>query len=416
MEASLRSLDLYLQYPAGAVVKTRELRDVGCGMYLTYYTVVNDEIWASTSASNLVFALGELEPNETFDPPNFFDEQPIMERLLPSLPPGVVEHTPAVVGQLLRSVGLLSEKYWDDSIETIDKRVTKLRPFERRTATSSSVDFSPTFRLSDPAEFVTRSATHITEFINTIEKQFPNHHHIARVGGMDSQLLLLAPKVTDNWHVFSAEPNYPIVKDFVEENDISVQNVFRHDNQNEETDADLKRKLICSDLRTDPRHLRWYPTLEQLVDRFDGKVIFWCGTEGDTIYSYHADYQAKEGTAYFDLHQSRAANWQSVTHQVTKNYTGAAALSPYHSEEIWSELYRHYDPNMIDKGTDLRYELGEELAGRSVTWPTSNPGPAPYTYDIVVDPRELYTEYIHGVLNGEHSQLITENRGECLTL
>lgn len=406
MEDSLRSIDLYLQYPAGAVIKTRELRDVGCGMYLTYYTIVDDEIWASTSASNLVFALGDLELNEAFDPPDFFAEQPLIERLIPSIPPRVVEHTPAVVGQLLRSVGLLSEKYWDDSIETIDQRVTKLRPFERRTPTSSSVDFNPTFQLTDSTEFVTKSATHIIEFINTIEKQFPDYHHIARVGGMDSQLLLLAPKISDNWHVFSAEPNYPIVKNFVEENKISVQNIFRHDNQNEETEADLKRKLICSDLRTDPRHLRWYPTLEQLVDRFNGKVIFWCGTEGDTIYSYHADYQAKERKAYFNLHQSRAANWQSVTHQVTKNYTGAAALSPYHSEDIWSDLYRHYDPSMINKGTDLRYNLGEELAGRSVKWPSSNPGPAPYTYNQKVNSKKLYLDYIRQVINNKYDKII----------
>ncbi len=410
MEESLRSIDLYLSYPAGKVVKTKQLRDVASGMYLCYYAVVDDEVWASTSVTELVFELGELYENESYDPPDFLSEQPFVERLLPSLPAGLIERTPEFVGQFLRSKGYLSQTYWDESIKTIDRRINKLRPFEQVTPTSSKITFEPTLSLSDPAEFVSQSAKYIMEFVHDIEKQYPDYDHIVRVGGMDSQLILLVPKLCDeNWHAFSADPNYSYVEDFVESNNIPIEQLYRHNNKNEESKTELERKLICSDLRSDPRHLRWYPTLERIAEKYDGNVIFWDGTEGDTIYSYHAEYQSNDGVEYFNLHQSRAANWQSVTHQVTKNYTGAAALSPYHSEQIWNKLYRHYDPAMINKGTDLRNDLGKQLAGRPIEWPDKNPGPTPYSYDISFDPKEKYKEYILDVLN-QNTKSVIANR------
>lgn len=399
MNDSLRSIDLHLHHEAGEVVSTQTLRDVACGMYPVYYTVQEESVLACTSAAELIIYIGDFQMNTEFSPPNFFEDEPIVDRLLPSIPSWIVERIPSVVGNTMRSTGLMTATHWYEGTDTIDKRVHKLRPFETVTPRSSEVEFEPTYSLTDPDEFIERSVDQFQTFINTIERAFPDHHHIARVGGMDSQLILLAPKVSENWHVFSAEPNFKLVEKFIQENDIQIQNLFRHDNKNEETRDDLRRKLICSDLRSDPRHLRWYPTLEEIVDRFDGKVIFWCGTEGDTIYSYHPEYQAGDREDFFALHKRRAANWQSVTHQVSKNYTGAGALSPYHSEEIWDRLYRHYDPNMISKGDDLRDEFGRRLADKPITWPTSNPGPAPYEYSISIDIYKEYFEYISSNLD-----------------
>lgn len=404
----LRSIDLYLSYPAGTVVRTSELQDVGCGMYLCYYTVVDDEVWAATSATELIFALGSLKENPSYNPPEFLETQPLVDRLLPSLPASLIERTPDLVGKALRSVGLLSETYWDESVETIDERIAKLQPFERVTPTTRTTEFSPTLSLTNKSEFVDRSVTHITDFIHTIERAYPDHHHIVRVGGMDSQLILLVPKLNpEKWSAFSAEPNYDLVTEFIEANDLPVSTVYHHTNENEETPADVERKLICSDLKSDPHHLRWYPTLDKIVNEHNGNVIFWDGTEGDTLYSYHLEYQSRSGTEYFDLHRTRAANWQAVTHQVTKNYTGAAALSPFHSEAIWNDLYQHYNPDMISKGVDLRYELGEQFAGQEITWPTKNPGPAPYEYNNTYDSMSIYTQYIKDVLAGDRKSVIS---------
>lgn len=394
MSDSLRSIDLHLDHKSGTVVSTQKLRDVACGMYPVYYTVRNNSVLACTSAAELIIHLGDLQLNGEFSPPNFLQKEPLIDRLQPSIPSWVREWIPNVVGNTLRSTGLMTATHWYEGTDTIDKRVHKLRPFEEITPSSTDIKFEPTYSLSDPGEFVEQSARQLRAFINAVERRFPDHHHIARVGGMDSQLILLTPKISDNWHVFSADPNFKIVRKFIQENNIQIQNLFRHDNENEESREELYRKLICSDLQSDPRHLRWYPTLEQIVEKFNGNVIFWCGTEGDTIYSYHPEYQAADHETFFNLHKRRAANWQSITHQVTKNYTGAAAISPYHSEEIWNSLYRHYDPRMISKGDDLRDELGRRLADGPVTWPMKNPGPAPYSYSITMDSQQKYKQYI----------------------
>lgn len=394
MKDSLRSIDLHLHYDPGEVVETRELVDVACGMYPCYYTVKDQRVLVSTSVTDLIFHLGDFQRNEEFDPPNFIQDEPIVDRLVPSIPNWLIECVPPQIGDLLRSSGMMTSTYWHKEPHTIDRRIKKLQPFDKVTLKGITNEFKPTYSLSDPQVFVKRSADYIQSFINRIEREWPGYHHVARVGGMDSQLILLAPKVSDNWHVFSADPNFDIVHNFIKQNNIDVQRLFHHDNENEESRKELIRKLICSDLQSDPRHLRWYPTLEEIVDEFNGKVIFWCGTEGDTIYSYNTDYQSGTRKKFFDLHQTRAANWQSTTHQVTKNYTGAAALSPYHSEEIWDELYRHYDPDMIKKGVDLRERIGQLLFDNNIIWPDRNPGPKPYQYDINMQPISEYIKYI----------------------
>lgn len=392
------SLEVHLKGAPGRVHTVEAIEDVGCGMYPIYYVERESEILVGTSVTDLIFELGCFQENEAFDPPKYLEEAAIGDGLQSLLPASLLELVPNSVASIMRDVGFLSSTHWNESSETADNRVKALQPFEYVTPNGSSREFEPTFSVSDPEEFVDRSAAYIQEFVNEVERQFPNHEHIIRMGGKDSQLIALVPKITDNWSVFSAEPNHPVVKRFLEKNNININELYYHDNQNEESFEEFRRKVICSDLRSDPRHLRWYPTLEEIVTSHDGDVIFWGGTEGDTIYSYHVDYGNASGEEYFDLHFSRAANWQSITHQATKNYTGVPMLSPYHSPAIWKELYRHYDPQMISEGDDLRPALGERLFDNDVWWPERNPGPSPYIYDWKVSLRSLYLEYIHETL------------------
>lgn len=391
---TISSLSLHLEYPEGAVLPVKKLQDVGCGIYPVYYVRQNDHVLVSTSVTELIFELGDFRRNNSFNPPEFLESTPIGDKLELFLPSRVRENVPSSFASWLRTVGFLSSTYWYENPQTVDQRIEILQPFEEVTSHGTEQTFDPTYSLSHPEKFVNRSVDYITDFVNDIERRFPDHEHIIRMGGKDSQLIALVPKISENWSVFSAEPNYQLVNQFIQENGISVNQLYHHDNQNEESRDEFCQKIICSDLRSDPRHLRWYPTLQKIVDEHDGDVIFWCGTEGDTIYSYHVDFSSVSKEEYFDLHFERAANWQAITHQVTKNYTGAPAISPYHSPSIWEDLYQHYDPRMISKGDDLRPQLGEQLYGGDVWWPDRNPSPNPYSYDWTSKVEPMYVEYI----------------------
>lgn len=404
----MRSIDLHLDYPAGEVVSANEVIDTTAGINPVYYYQRENEVLASTSLTELIFELDSFDRNHGFTPSNYFesaDEESILDRLYEYLPAGLTSPIPQSVTLYLIETGLFDAgTEWSETAETVDSRIRVLRPFERVTPIERVREFEATNALTDTAEFVERSAEEIAEFIHTIERRFPGHEHVIRVGGRDSQLIALAPKLTDNWHVFSAEPNHWIVDRFLFENDIEVGEFFYHDNQNEESWREFRRKLICGDIRTDPRHQRWYPALDDIAERFDRDCIFWIGTEGDTINTYFPEFH--EADDYFEPHFSRAANWQGLTHQVTKNYTSAPALSPYHSESIWKNLYRHYNPEMMSRSADLRPRIAEQWHGNDVWWPERNPAPQPYDYPFEDDYRDIYFDYISDRLNGNVESVI----------
>jgi hypothetical protein len=405
---ALRSIDLHLDYPAGEVVAVDELVDVGAGMYPVYYTRRDGRVLASTSVAELIVDLGTFERDPAFDPPDFLgrsDDGSLLDRLEALLPDALRAPIPPTVAPKLRDLGLLGgEPAWYGTSNTADSRIAVLEPFERVTPDDRVREFEPTYSLDDRNEFVERSAREIRQFVNGIERQYPEHHHVVRVGGRDSQLITLVPKVTDRWHVFSAEPNHGIVDRFLAENGVEVGEFFHHDNANEESREEFRRKVICSDLRVDPRHLRWYPTLERIVDRFDGNCIFWIGTVGEQFNTYYPFYH--DSGRFFERHFTRAAKWQGVTHQVTKNYTGAAALSPYHSESIWENLYRVHDPGMMAGAPDLRPAIAAQWYDRDLWWAERNPAPEPYEYDFGEGYHREYFEYIRERLDGEAESVV----------
>ncbi|MDX1745262.1 MAG: hypothetical protein R3324_04935 [Halobacteriales archaeon] len=410
---TLKSIDLHLEYPAGEVVAVDEVVDVGAGIYPVYYYRRDGDVLVSTSVTELVHELGTFERNPDFDPPNFLtksDHKSFLDRLVPLIPDVVRSPIPPTVAARLRDADLIggTEDFYA-SEETADRRISVLRPFERVTATDRTQSFEPTYELDDPEEFVERSAREIQGFVNRIERRYPDREHVIRVGGKDSQLIALAPKLApENWHVFSAEPNYPLVREFLEQNEVPMGELFRHDNVNEETPEEFRRKVVCGDLRASPRHQRWYPTLEDIVERFDGECVFWIGTAGDAFNRYYTKYHASGN--FFGLHLSRASKWVSITHQVTKNYTGAAALSPYHSESIWENLYRIHDPGLMSPGMDLRPEIAAQWYDRDLWWPEENPSPAPYDYDFGEDYHQLYYDYVEAYLGGETASVIRRNQ------
>ena len=389
----ITSLQLHLHYPAGEVVETRCLEDVGCGIYPCYYLRYKDKIKVSTSVTSLIFDSQEIQLNPDFKPPDF-----IKQRSKQNL----ASNTSDLFKKLVKhfTLGLFpdhlrTENGWYEMWETIDKRVKKLRPFEKITPGYTTVTFKPDFTIYDKKIIVTRTVNHMQKFVYNVEKDFPDYDHIVMTGGNDSQLISLISKLNDEkWHIFSAEPNYTLVKEFIEENDINVNKIFRHDNQNEETIEDFTRKVICGDMYSNPQDLRWLPSLKKIAEEFNHNCVFWTGTAADAIYSFHKEFHNNSKEDYFKVHMSRVSTWQGNSIQTSKNFVGCPFLSPYHSKEIWEELYQHLDPSIITKDTDLRKEIGERLFGKPVKWPDKNPGPAAYIYNFEIDLYEVYLRYI----------------------
>lgn len=102
------------------------------------------------------------------------------------------------------------------------------RPTSTQWDINSGVDVSaqqPARRLysllRDHDEFAQRTAEHLIRFVNRVEEASPDHEHVIVTGGKDSYLISLVPKRTDNWHVLSFDPNYPLVTEFAERSVLS---------------------------------------------------------------------------------------------------------------------------------------------------------------------------------------------------
>jgi hypothetical protein len=388
MQESISSLDLYLRFSAEQVVETDCLVDVSGGIYPCYYIKYGDHLKVSTSVTSLVIDSGKFFLNPTFKPRDFLREQTRQYRL------GF-----RIMRKLNRYVGYprIAESIpWYETWESIDKRVMKLKAFEEVTNTASRCWFRPDFSIRNHKTIIDRSAKLIRAFINEVENEFPDHHHVVLVGGMDSQLILLAPKQNPHqWHWFSAEPNYSLNVRWIEKNGVRLNRSFFHDNRNEESAEDFRRKIICGDLYSDPSHIRWLPTMTKIAQNFDHRCLFWGGTMSGPAHFYDGHQRldfSRDREGFFRSHFHRTATWQGNYHQVFKNFTGAPYLSPYHSFEIWKELYQHIDPATYAKAEDLRRPIGDKLFGRPVWWLDENPGPQTYRYSSYVNAYKAYVD------------------------
>lgn len=390
-------MELHLDFPAGQIVKTKCAEDVGCGVYPCYYRINGDYIEVSTSVISLILHSGEFVYNGAFKPPDFL-KPPVLKKLFSSFLFRINK-----INRLL-SLGIFQvNKCWYESSHTIDKRVKKLRPFETVNLDSNKVFFKPDYTYKSE-KLVEKSVYYLKKFINDIEKKYPEAEHIILTGGKDSILIAMVPKINKNkWHIFSADPNYALVKKCLAQNKVEMNRLFRHDNRNEESREDIERKIRCGDLYSDIRHIRWLPRLREIGLEFAKKCIFWTGTTADTIYSFKEEFSNHFSKNYFTIHKTRACSWQGNYHQTFKNFVDCPLLSPYHSGEIWQEVYLHFDPAKIKRDTDLRDQIGEKLHGRPLTWPPDNPGPTPYSYDTYINTYEYYLNFIKETIKSKNS-------------
>jgi len=392
----LDSLDLHLKVPPGGVVETLCLTDGACGIHPCYYRRLPDRLKVSTSAIDLIAEAGPLDPDPAFQPHEYLLGDDARQRFVQgtaALPKGVKDLAKRLLPPFLLNP-LARNRFWYESWATLDARVHKLRPFERVTPEGATGNFSPDFSMRQPDELVEGVTAHLLQFTRDIETRYPEHHHVMMVGGRDSQILALIPKLNpEHWHVFSAAPNGPLVRQWMEQNHLHTGRFFSHDNRNEETPAETEQKIVCSDLYSDPRHMRWLPALRRIAKGYDFKCIFWSGSAADALHvgrSFHRRYLQKNPAGFFDIHLTRVPCLVGNYHQVVRNFTGCPLLCPYETEAIWREVYSHHGPAVIPVGMDLRPLIGERLAGRPIRWLDSNPAPAPYVYAARFNAREIY--------------------------
>lgn len=413
----LKSIELYLKYSANQVIETDGIIDVGCGIYPCYYYRCKQKLYVSTSVLALIEHLGNFKKNTNFKPRDFYNNPPrayyksrfrnifinintkswLKQKALHGLHVFLKKISKVIkfnIIDFLFKVEYVKEADWHFDYQTIDKRIIKLKAFEEVTINKSRchLTYKP---LTDSKEIIiNKAAKLISNYINDIEKAYPNHHHVILTGGMDSQLIWLAPKLDKaKWSCFTSEPNVQVVSKWLKLNGIKPIHFFKHEDDNKDTLEVLKRKTMCSDLFSDMSHLRWMPKMKEIACQFDNKVIFWGGTAADAIFKYYPDFHKNKNT-FYKLHAERVASFQGNYHQVFKNYTDCPYLSPYHSEEIWRDLFLKMDPLFIKSDGDVRKILGEIIASRQVEWVDENPSPKAYKYNFEFDPVVYYETYI----------------------
>ena len=397
----LTSFEVYTKYHLGQVLETDALVDVCSGMNPCYYMQAGDRLKVSSSVASLIIDSGKFEINPGFKPPQFF-MHPWQRNAV-----DFARNTINAVEKKLRGTSILQSRtvkklksiapaevktfLWDPhysahiSCDSIDGRIRKIKPFESVSAGHSAMVLDLDYSLTSLDEYLEKSAHLMRKAINDIEAAFPQKKHIILMGGKDSQLIGLIPKLNENnWYIFSAEPNYTLIKDWVLQNNLHVTKIFAHDGHNEEKMADFKRKVVCSDLYTNLIHVRYLPTLENIVREFDNECIFWLGSMPRRASLYDASHRKADAPIssdqFFNVHLNTFPGWQGNIQQTYSNYLGCPFLSPYYLKDMWFELYAHLDPSIIVSGQDYRARLGEMLAGRKIVWPSQNPGPAPYQY------------------------------------
>jgi len=397
---------LHRDYPARTVVETRCLRDAACGIYPCYYRRLPDRLRVASSAAALIADLGDLRINPAFQPREYLLGDDARQQFIHGtarLPKAVKDSAKRLLpAALLRR--LSKARFWTESWETMDARVFKLKPFERVTPQGSVDLFKPDFSLRNADCLVEGVACHLERYVREMEEQYPRHDHVMMIGGKDSQILALIPKrYPERWHVFSAAPNSTLVLPWLGWNDVEVGQVFVDDSRNQETRGETEHKIVCSDLYSDSRHMRWLPALRRIAGSFDFRCFFWSGSAADALHvgrSFHQRYASRDPLEFFDIHLKRVPCLVGNYHQVVKNFTGCPLLCPYQTDEIWSEVYAHHGPAVIPAGVDLRPRIGERLAGRPIRWLDTNPGPAPYRYDRPFDAREIYLKALREKLEG----------------
>lgn len=279
----------------------------------------------------------------------------------------------------------------------------------------------PEVRLSakqkDPQAYAEALCEAVVDDVHAVERRFSGWKNIVLVGGKDSLNLLLLP-----WRnpvvAYSADPNYPLVREFVERNSLPLQVVHLQDDA-----GDLHSQVVENATLLSLQHCRWTGHLDAIAKAHAGEVVFWKGQLGDvfnTPYwqryaSFPVHRSAPRGIQRFKSWgarlierigredrsplevalETRGAYWQGTHMALLRGLLNAPVLSAYHgarAERIWSTVDRQKAVQM-----DLRPLMGELWAGKPVWYPDLNPSPAPIIERRAANSIDVFLEAIVSV-------------------
>jgi len=357
----MNTYDFYLNSKPFEITIVDEIIDNAAGTYPCYYTVKDNQLMISGSVYALIKELG-----------NFIQNNRVR-------------------------IGRYATSY-----QTHDTRIMRIQPFEKINCVCGKLIKTNNFTSSnnlDLNDFIDKEAELLTEHVNSIERRYPDAIHIAEVGGKDSQIILLIPKLSKNWYVFSAFPNYPLVKQFVELNNIDINKFYTHLGDDEfEDNKFIEEKIVALDGLQQLLHLRWGKSHRKLaIQEFGGKkVIFWDGDSGGNLNSPLNINRLKKiqrtEVEFFRFFWTCSPLHQGATHQYYKQL-GLTRLDIYSYPQLWKDVFMQYNPiNILKK--DIRKQLGDKVFGKSVKWIDENPAPPAWKAQLRYDVRKIYTDCI----------------------
>lgn len=255
--------------------------------------------------------------------------------------------------------------------------------------------------LSEIEEFVAALVVALKTDIAAAEARHPGYRNLVLCGGKDSLNLLLLPW-SNPVTAISAQPNYPLVKRFVVENELPIEVVALGDPY----DADLRTIETALALgRADLQHWRWGGDLMRIAASHDHRALFWKGQLADLYttakwrkvahrpgrferYARAAYARAAPrfpaldrlvgGVAqarFAQVSWTRCAVLQGAHMDFIRELTGVLPLSAYHGPAMMAVIERAVLPPLTRR--DIRFDIGAALLGRPVRYPTENPAPPP---------------------------------------
>jgi hypothetical protein len=255
---------------------------------------------------------------------------------------------------------------------------------------------------SSRTAFVEAMATAMTEDVREACARNPGKTPVVLCGGKDSLNLLLI-----DWPVpvivYSAEPNYPLVARFVEDNGLDM--AVRRLDDPEPTARALDREIAEAACLVDLALWKWTAQLRLIAEEMNHEVVFWKGQMADLLMTdYWRSYTsrpdsgykflrklykrgARDAPALFDglflshaLHDLERSIWRRVGVAqgghlgFLRSICDALFLSAYHGPRTTAVLHAMNLPALTRDG-DLRPEIGRRLLGRDVIYPATNPAP-----------------------------------------
>lgn len=254
--------------------------------------------------------------------------------------------------------------------------------------------------ICDTDEYCLKLAEAIKKDISLIEELNPGFTNVILCGGKDSLNMLLAP-----WKnpviVYSAQPNFPLVQDFVKDNNLPFEVKELKDHTSDENLQDEVAELCC---RVDSRHWRWAMHTRQISEDHSNKIIIWKGQLGDRFFNptwktyIYPENQPKLFLCKLykklsplmplslnkwigkqvmkdveQTHWNKGSITQGTHMGFMRALSDCLVVSAYHGKNVMEVFSKVSLPDTVQ--TDIRARIGAVLHGKDVIYPPTNPSP-----------------------------------------